>query len=111
MAKDGDELRQQIEAMTGMPYDLAHSLITSLYRSDVDETADAVREHLLSCGITNEELNADMFEVTEGMRARFSPKPSNGDLNEERATMLFIDKMYLGHLVHKYREHLFNVEE
>lgn len=111
MATNGDELREAIEKMTGMPYDVAHSMVVALYKSDVDETTFSVIEHLKECGISGEELDADMFEVTEGMRARFIPKPTGGNLDEERATMLFIDKMYLGHLVHKYRKHLFASEE
>jgi len=111
MATNGEELKAEIEAMTGMPYDVAHAMIQAIYNSDVDETTDAVREHLVDSGITREELDADMFEATEGMKSRFDPKPTYGDLDEQRVTMRFIDEMYLGHLVHKYREFLFNMEE
>lgn len=114
--EQSQSIPRRIEESMGMPFEevqqFAHALFDGLPSDVIIKT---VRAHLLSSGITMDQLNVSMDEMIKTARkyVTFVDPAEDGKrtLSEVQGSMRFLNYMYLGFLVTEYAEFLFAEEE
>jgi hypothetical protein len=113
LAQRDAEDRKRTEEVLGMPHAMAKAFGKALFSSDVDITIESIKTYLQQVvGIDVLKMNVELTDFVADMRKHISlGNDASPTLDEMRAKMRYLDLLYLGFLVHEYREFLFASED